>query len=992
MHTKLKCLLAISGSVATISLLVALLFYIPYLLSAVLDLSPEAQLYLKNLGKVDISVASALQSRVYYPLIFKVTALWVVLFLIWLCWSYQIKLLKRRLEASQLKLLQLSSRLSSDIEDRKLVEAALQQSERRLKDIIDFLPDATLAIDSEKRITVWNKAIEKMTGVKAEDMIGKGNYEYTIPFYGDRRPQLMDIIWDSDQDILERYPNVKRDGEYLIAEVVCNALYDGGGAYLFAKVSPLHDQKGDVVGAIESLRDITELKKAEMELSELNLELEKQTFLAKEMASEAMFASAAKSEFLANMSHEIRTPMNGVIGMTGLLLDSDLTDEQRHYAEIVRFSAESLLTLINDILDFSKIEAGKLELEILDFNLQHMLDDLAATLALRAHNKGLELICSADLGVPLLLRGDPGRLRQILTNLACNAVKFTHAGEVEIRVTVVEESALQKSRNGQNVGAEPLLSPEEDGHDVLLHCSVRDTGIGIPKEKICWLFDKFTQADASTTRKYGGTGLGLAISRQLAELMGGEIGVESEEGRGSLFWFTVRMNRQTVVPQADTLSFADLCNVNVLIVDDNATNREIMNIRLTSWGMRVAEVEDGEAALEALHKAVAQKDPFLIALIDMQMPGMDGETLGANIKADRDLAPTCMVLVASLGTRGDVRYFEKIGFCAYLTKPMRHQELKTVLSLVLANNKRAGSDAEKSISQRHQMVTRHTSNYIQGESSALLAEIFSGIKARILLADDNITNQQVALGILKKLGLRADAVANGVEVLNALRTIPYDLVLMDVQMPEMDGLEATQRIRSSSEPLNNLIPIIAMTADAMQGDRERCLAAGMNDYLSKPVAPGELAETLKRWLTKEKEHVSKLPVESAKVEGGIKEDMERQASELHIWNSSTMRAQLMNDENLAQVAVEGFLEEIPQQINVLRSYIEIKDSHGVEMLAHTIKGSAAQVGGERLQAVALKMEKYAYTGDMIAARIVMDELEVQFEQLKKMMEINFKKN
>jgi PAS domain S-box-containing protein len=585
---------------------------------------------------------------------------------------------------------------------------------------------------------------------------------------------------------------------------------DGQTAWVTTNGIPLLAADGTLQGYRGSDVDVTARKQAEATLQEANRRLAEAGVRAEELAEHAAQASAAKGEFLANMSHEIRTPLNGVIGMTELLIDTALDAEQRHYAETVRSSGEALLGLVNDILDFSKIEAGRLDLETLDFDLSSLLDDLAGTLAVRAQGKGLELLCGADPTVPTRLRGDPGRLRQILSNLVGNAIKFTAAGEVVIRAAMVEAV----------------------GSDVLLRFSVCDTGIGIPAAKRGLLFGKFSQVDASITRRYGGSGLGLAISKQLAELMGGQIGVESIEGQGSEFWFTVRLSRQAGEAQNERYPAADLRGVHALVVDDNATGRDLLTIRLAAWGLRPLAVPDGPSALAALAQALAQHDPFRLALIDMQMPGMDGEALGRIIQADTRLADTRMVLLTSLGLRGDVRRLQEIGFAAYATKPIRHEELLSLLALALQ---------ERGAATPAPIVTRHTVRETRAS--------FAGRPARILLAEDNLVNQRVALGMLKKMGLSADAVANGVAALRALEALPYDLVLMDVQMPELDGIGATHHLRQSTAAVgNSRIPVIALTANAMQGDRERFLAAGMNDHVAKPILAQTLAAALDRWL------------------------------------------------------------------------------------------------------------------------------------------------
>jgi PAS domain S-box-containing protein len=695
-------------------------------------------------------------------------------------------------------------------------------------------------------------------------------------------------------------------------------------------------ENGKPVKLLGSVQDITERKRTEEELQETNRHLEAAIARSNEMAIQAEMANAAKSEFLANMSHEIRTPMNGVIGMTGLLLDTELTEDQRRYAQTVRASGESLLSLLNDILDFSKIEARKLELELLDFSLHGLLDDFVSMLALRAQEKGLVLGCMVAPEVPSDLRGDPGRLRQILINLTGNAIKFTTHGTVIIRVRVASETA----------------------GDVLLRFSVRDSGIGIPADKLGKLFNKFSQVDSSTTRTYGGSGLGLAISKQLAEIMGGEMGVVSEAGKGSEFWFTVRLTKQAtqeLVPPSSNLQ-----GLRVLIVDDHPVNREIFQVLLKSWGLRPSEVSNGPSALQALTQAKAVQDPFTVAVLDMEMPGMDGNALGRAIKNDPNLKDTRLILCSSLGHLSGDQSWEKNGFLAALTKPVRRQELREALELVVSGKKAPAS-------------------FETSRASALgLAE--SSRHSRILVAEDNFTNQKVAVGILKKLGLRAEVVANGAEALQALETIPYDLVLMDVQMPEIDGLEATRRIRHpESRVLNHQVPIVAMTAYAMQSDRQRCLEAGMNDYVTKPVSPRALAEALDRWLEKKQPEP---PQGDAAAPPQELPGSPLPHETLLVFDRAGLLSRLLDDVDMARSVTGSFMQDIPRKIQSLKGHLEAGNARSAGLQAHSILGASASIGGEVLSAVARDMETSAKAGELAAIKARLPDLEREFDRLK----------
>jgi PAS domain S-box-containing protein len=675
--------------------------------------------------------------------------------------------------------------LYQDIRAHVMAQKELRKSEEQFRTLSEAAPVGIFRADANGQILYVNNRLAEMTGRPAEEVLSNG---WITAIHPDDRAQAASV-WKTGTGM---GMELKDEYRFLTPEGHVN--------WVECESRAMHAPDGTLLGYVGVIEDVTKRRAAEYRL-----------LVAKE-AAEA--ANQAKSEFLANMSHEIRTPLNGVMGMTDLALDTKLTPEQREYMETVKLSADSLLIVINDILDFSKIEAGRIDLEAVDFNLRDCMEETLKTLAVRADEKGLELLCEIAPEVPEVVRGDSSRVRQVLVNLVGNAIKFTGEGEVALKVQADGES----------------------GEDRVLHFSVSDTGIGIPPEKQGLIFDPFTQADNSTTRKYGGTGLGLAISTRLVEMMGGRIWVESQVGRGTQFHFTARLGAADAkaIKVGSIAPPEILRGVKVLVVDDNQTNRRILAGMLKRWDMKSTSAEGGEEALAQLSAAREAGEPYALILTDMHMPKMDGFTLVERIRQRPELSTATIMMLTSAGHRGDAARCRELGVAAYLLKPIRQSELREAIARVLGAREQDGAIP---------LITRYSLHDARDPRAFL----------RVLLAEDNAVNQRLATRLLEKRGHHVTVAANGLEVLDALTKESYDLVLMDVQMPEMDGIEATAAIRKKEKGSEIHQAVIALTAHAMKGDRERCLAAGMDGYLSKPIRPPELDELLEGYVARRME-------------------------------------------------------------------------------------------------------------------------------------------
>ena len=799
------------------------------------------------------------------------------------------------LEQKGKHLAQINQQLESELTERQRAEQEIRDANAFLDSVIENIPIMLFVKDAEElRMVRFNRAAEELVGIKREEMIGKTDF--------DLYPKdEAEFFVQSDRDVLNHRKMLEIDEEELLTR--------NGLRIMHTKKIPICDTEGKPRFLLGIAEDITEKKRTLEELK-----------AAKEVAEAA---SQAKSNFLANMSHEIRTPMNAVIGMTELVLDTELTDVQREYLLMAKDSADSLLNLINDILDFSKIEAGRLELDSSSFEVRELLGDTMRSLALRARGKNLEMVCHVAPEVPACLQGDPHRLRQAITNLVANAVKFTPRGEIVL---------------------DAILAAETQDR-VCLKFAVRDTGIGIPPDKQESVFGSFTQVDASTTRTFGGTGLGLAITARLVELMGGSIELESEVGAGSVFRFTAWFDRSARTKQAIPSAPRSLFGLRVLAVDDNDTNRMILKEMLTNWEMKPTMAASAEEALAELRLASQMNNPFQLVLTDVHMPEIDGFELTQRIKAEDDLSSTVIMMLSSGDGPGDIARCRELGGAAHLIKPIKQSELFD--AIVTAT----GIEFHEEFDEPAVQSDNHT-----GTMRPL----------QILLAEDSYPNQRLAVGLLSKWGHEVSVADNGLIAIAKTEERPFDLILMDVQMPEVDGYQATAVIREREARTGRHIPIIAMTAHAMKGDREECLAAGMDDYVSKPIRRDELRRAIEQAVARPaavgaapsaKRHVE--PVTSATWDRGVALDA------------------AAGDEELLQEVLEAVVEECPVCLQQVEQAINQADADLLRRSAHTVKSNLRMIGAAEAAELALQLEMIGKGGDCNGA----DDLLLQLQRL-----------
>jgi len=784
-----------------------------------------------------------------------------------------------------------------DVTERKKMEEALAYERDLLQALLENIPDRIYFKDVKSRFLRVSTSMAKRLGLKdPSEVIGKSDFDYY--------PKVLAEEFYSDEQ------RIVLTGQPLINKL--ERIIDRDGRESWASVTkvPLYNKSGSVTGIIGISRDVTKLKEAEVAL---------------EHARDAALETArVKSEFLANMSHEIRTPMNTITGMTDLLLDTPLDQEQREFADTIHSSTETLLGIINDILDFSKIEAGKLSIEIIDFNLLEVIEATTDMLAQRAQAKGVELVYTIADDVPLSLRGDPRRIRQVLSNLVTNAVKFTERGEVVIRAQRLEE----------------------DSREARIRIAVSDTGIGIAPKALPLIFQAFTQADGSTTRKYGGTGLGLAISKQLVEIMHGRLGVDSKVGVGSTFWFD--MTFEKAAPPQDEAPVPDLHNQRVLVVDDSEASRAALQRQLERWRLRAGSAADAADAMNQLRNAVAEQNPYAVTLIDMQMPGMDGLTLARTIRGDPLLAATSLLILAPFGQRLDPELMKEAGISQCLIKPVKQSRLLDAL----ADTTHPASSAAVQPPSRSRSPETRAARPTQ--------------PLRILLAEDNAVNQKLALRQLRKLGYPATAVGNGAEVLQEVERFAYDVILMDCQMPELDGYEVTQRIREFEKRSNARgapVYIIAVTAHALDGDRERCLSAGMNDYLTKPLHIAQLESALSRALRRRPPAAKSAVLDPACI-AGLKELREPG-----------------QPDPLAEL-VELFHREAEACLQRMESGLAQRDSALASRAAHSLKGSSNNLGASHLGSICAVAEEKSKNGDWAAVTEQIAEIKSELARVR----------